>query len=67
MDSAKLRRVLTNATNTGYRTVCATVDGKRGPQEVHGKATWQPILTDEQHHDRAALFAGARPGRAVRR
>ncbi|WAC55175.1 recombinase family protein [Gordonia sp. SL306] len=61
-DSAKLRRILLNATYAGYRTVSATIDGKRGPQEIHGKGTWEPILTDEQHHDLVALFAGRKTG-----
>lgn len=61
-DSAKLRRILTNATYAGYRTNSTTVGGKRGPQEIHGTGTWEPILTDEQHHDLVALFAGRKTG-----
>lgn len=61
-NSAKLRRILTNATYAGYRTNSTTANGKRGPQEIHSKGTWEPILTDEQHHDLVALFAGRRTG-----
>lgn len=61
-DSAKLRRIMVNPTYAGYRTVSAKVDGKRGPQEIHSKGTWEPILTDEQHHDLVALFAGRKTG-----
>lgn len=61
-NSAKLRRILVNATYAGYRTNSTNANGKRGPQEIHRKGTWEPILTDEQHHDLVAVFAGRRTG-----
>lgn len=61
-DSAKLRRILLNPTYAGYRTNSTTVSGKRGPQVIHRRGTWDPILTDEQHHDLVALFAGRKSG-----
>lgn len=61
-NDAKLRRILTNATYAGFRTRSTIVDGKRGAQEIHGRGTWEPILTEEQHHDLVALFAGRKTG-----
>jgi site-specific DNA recombinase len=61
-DSAKLRRLLINPTLAGFRTRSSIVDGKRGPQVIHGKGTWKPILTENQHNDLVALFAGRRSG-----
>jgi DNA invertase Pin-like site-specific DNA recombinase len=61
-NGAKLRRILTNATNAGYRTQSTTVGGKRGPQKIIREGTWKPILTPEQHDDLVALFAARKTG-----
>lgn len=61
-NGAKLRRILLNATNAGYRTQSAKVNGKRGPQVIHGEGTWKPILSAEQHNDLVALFAARKTG-----
>lgn len=61
-NAAKLRRILVNPTTAGYRTQSQTVNGKRGPQVIHGAGTWEPILTPEQHDDLVALFAARKSG-----
>lgn len=61
-DSAKLRRILVNPTIAGHRTHSQKVNGKRGPQAIHGPGTWEPIITDEQHIDLVALFAARKSG-----
>lgn len=47
----QLRRVLTSPTSAGLRTHRGTVTGP---------GTWEAILTEEQHTDLVALFAGRR-------
>lgn len=61
-NSAKLRRILVNATNAGYRTQSVKVDGKRGPQKIVKEGTWKPILTPDQHDDLVALFTARKTG-----
>lgn len=61
-NSAKLRRILVNATNAGYRTQSVKVNGQRGPQKIHGAGTWEPIIPPEQHEDLVALFAARKSG-----
>lgn len=61
-NDAKLRRILVNPTTAGYRTHSTTVQGKRGPQVIHGQGTWEPIITPEQHTDLLALFATRKSG-----
>lgn len=61
-NAAKLRRILVNPTTAGYRTNSQKVGGKRGPQVIHGKGTWEPIITPEQHDDLVALFAARKSG-----
>jgi site-specific DNA recombinase len=61
-DSAKLRRLLVNPTIAGFRTRSEVVDGKRGPQVIHGPGTWKAILTEDQHNDLVALFAARKSG-----
>ncbi len=52
-DSAKLRRLLLNPTLAGYRTHGGA---------IHGKGTWQAIITPEQSDDLIALFAARQTG-----
>ncbi|TXH20069.1 MAG: recombinase family protein [Mycobacterium sp.] len=61
-NEAKLRRILTNPTSAGYRTRSTVVNGKRGPQEIHGPGTWEPIIPPEQHDELVALFAARKAG-----
>ncbi|CAN5464158.1 recombinase family protein [soil metagenome] len=61
-NDAKIRRILINPTTAGYRTNSQKVDGKRGPQIIHGKGTWEPIITPEMHDDLVALFAARKSG-----
>jgi DNA invertase Pin-like site-specific DNA recombinase len=61
-NSAKLRRILVNATNAGYRTQSAKVNGRRGPQTIHGEGTWEPIISPEMHNDLVAFFALRKSG-----
>jgi DNA invertase Pin-like site-specific DNA recombinase len=61
-NGAKLRRILLNATNAGFRTQSAIVNGKRGPQKIVKEGTWTPILTPEQHDDLVALFTARQTG-----
>ena len=61
-NAAKLRRILLNATNAGFRTQSAKVNGKRGPQKIVKEGTWTPILTPEQHDDLVALFTTRKTG-----
>lgn len=61
-NDAKLRRILLNATNAGYRTQSVKVNGKRGPQKIVKEGTWQAILTLEQHDDLVAMFAARKTG-----
>lgn len=61
-DSAKLRRILVNPTTAGYRTHSTTMNGKRGPQMIHGPGTWEPIITEDQHNELVALFAARKSG-----
>ncbi len=61
-NGAKLRRILLNATNAGFRTQSAKVNGKRGPQKIVKEGTWTPILTPEQHDDLVALFTARKTG-----
>jgi len=61
-NGAKLRRILLNATNAGFRTQSAKVNGKRGPQTIVKEGTWTPILTPEQHDDLTALFTARKTG-----
>lgn len=61
-NSAKLRRILLNATNAGYRTQSAKINGKRGPQTIHSEGTWEPIISPEMHNDLVAFFAVRKSG-----
>ncbi|MBS1696624.1 MAG: recombinase family protein [Actinobacteria bacterium] len=61
-NGAKLRRILLNPTSAGYRTQSHKVNGKRGPQMIHGEGTWEPLLTPEQHDDLVAMFAARKTG-----
>ncbi|MEU2173692.1 recombinase family protein [Nocardia sp. NPDC019219] len=61
-DSAKLRRLLVNPTLAGFRTHSEVVNGKRGRGVIHGKGTWEAILTEDQHNDLVALFAARKSG-----
>jgi site-specific DNA recombinase len=61
-NDAKLRRILVNATNAGYRTHSQKVNGKRTPQVIHGQGTWEPIISPDQHADLVALFAARKSG-----
>jgi hypothetical protein len=38
-----------NPTLAGYRTHSEKSGGKRGPQVIHVKGTWEPIITPDQH------------------
>lgn len=59
---AKLRRILLNATNAGYRTHSTKINGKRTDQKIHGDGTWDAILTRDQHLDLVAMFAARKTG-----
>lgn len=61
-NDAKLRRILVNPTTAGYRTHSTKVNGKHGPQVIHGRGTWEPIITEEQHADLVALFTARKSG-----
>ncbi len=61
-NDAKLRRILLNPTTAGYRTHSTKVNGKRTEQKIHGKGTWEPIITPEQHDDLVAFFAARKSG-----
>lgn len=61
-NAAKLRRILVNPTTAGYRTNSQKLGGKRGPQVIHGKGTWEPIVSPQQHDDLVALFAARKSG-----
>ncbi|NKY18159.1 recombinase family protein [Tsukamurella spumae] len=61
-DAAKLRRLLINPTLAGFRVHTEVKDGVRGPRMIHGRGTWEPILTEDQHNDLVALFAARQSG-----
>lgn len=59
---AKLRRLLVNPTLAGFRVHTEIKNGVRGPRTIHGPGTWEPIITEDQHNDLVALFAGRQTG-----
>ena len=61
-DSAKLRRVLLNPTTAGFRTRTDVVNGQRTARVIHGEGTWEAILSENQHNQLVALFAGRASG-----